>query len=290
MGEFNQLYNQLLSAFEVKEITIPTSGVKFFKKGDTVPEEVLENASSEVTLTSCQATRSASLEDAVYLTIHNIGCIAAAISLGLVDQNQKEPLEGPRVYTNIMKEQSILDKHKFKPPSPHEFTEGIVYSCQNSGHSEYALFGKEDVGRFRSVEIAKNAVSDMIAIQPAIMQGVFFFSPTLENINLVPDVVILSVRPVELARLVQAYSWYTGKRINSSMGAVRVVNSDLIVRPYLTNEINVSTYCVGARLIAQYEADRLGIAFPYNLFKDIVEYMELSRKGYPFPNYPGATS
>lgn len=72
------------------------------------------------------------------------------------------------------------------------------------------------------------------------------------------------------------------------MGAVRVVNSDIIVRPYLTQKINFASYCIGARLIAEYDPNHLGIGIPFSIFKDIVQGMEDSKTGYPFPLYPGA--
>ena len=63
----------------------------------------------------------------------------------------------------------------------------------------------------------------------------------------------MAVRPVELTRLIQGYAFLTGERIRGDMGPVRAVNSDLIARPYLTGEINVTTYCLGARLLARWE-------------------------------------
>jgi uncharacterized protein (DUF169 family) len=54
--------------------------------------------------------------------------------------------------------------------------------------------------------------------------------------------------------------------------------------------MNVSTYCLGARLIAEFEADRMGIGMPYSMFKDVVQGMEDSAGGFPFPLYPGAKS
>ena len=68
-----------------------------------------------------------------------------------------------------------------------------------------------------------------------------------------------------------------------------MVNSDLMARPYLTGEINISTYCMGARLIAEFGPDRMGIGIPFDKFKTIVEGMEASQKGYPFQLYPGAS-
>ena len=58
----------------------------------------------------------------------------------------------------------------------------------------------------------------------------------------------------------------------------------------LTQEMNVSTFCLGARLIAEFEADRMGIGMPYSMFADVVQGMEDSAGGFPFANYPGATS
>ena len=72
------------------------------------------------------------------------------------------------------------------------------------------------------------------------------------------------------------------------MGGLRVVNSDLMVRPYLTQEMNISTYCLGARLIGQFEADRLGIGLPFGQFQEMVQGMKLSQGGFPFQLYPGA--
>jgi uncharacterized protein (DUF169 family) len=133
-------------------------------------------------------------------------------------------------------------------------------------------------------------MGDMIAIQPATTQAVFLFALDYEDEDVEPDVVVLSVRPVELTRIIQAYQFHTGNRVNASMGGLRVVNSDLIVRPYLTQEMNVSTFCLGARLIAEFEADRMGIGMPFSMFKGVVQGMEDSAGGFPFSAYPGAKS
>ncbi|MCP4723666.1 MAG: DUF169 domain-containing protein [bacterium] len=287
MSAINQLYKRMIAAMGIEGLDIPMTAVKFFRNEDEIPDQVLEYEPESVSVTSCQANKQAYLGDAVLLTRNNIGCIAAAISFGLVDENEDRPLEGSRVYTDIMKGQADLDEN-FRAPTPKDFTDGIVYACSESGRTDFCLFGKNDAGRFKSREIAKMAIKDMMAIQPPVMKGVFFYSREFKDINLLPDVIVFSVRPVELIRLVQAYQYNTGKRVTGSMGSVRVVNSDLIVRPYLTQEINFSSYCIGARLIAEYEPDRLGIGMPFSIFKDMVQGMEDSSTGYPFHLYPGA--
>ncbi|MCP4536064.1 MAG: DUF169 domain-containing protein [Chloroflexi bacterium] len=284
-----QMYGRMIKSMEIKGLDIPLTAVKFYKLGKEIPDQVMENHPSSITLTSCQVTRQASLGDAVLLTLDNIGCIAAAISLGLVDQNQSTPFDDSRVYTDIMRDQSGLESG-FEPPTPQDFTKGLVYACHDADRPDFCLFGKEDQGRFKDTETAKRAIADMVAIQPPVMQGVFFYSPDYDDLDLTPDVVVLNVRPVELTRIIQAYQYNTGKRVTASMGGLRAVNSDLIACPYLTQDINISPYCLGARLIAQYEADRMGIGMPFDIFEVIVRGMEDSKTGFPFSLYPEASN
>jgi uncharacterized protein (DUF169 family) len=289
MTQVKDLYDRMIDAMGVEGLSVPTACVKFYKQGDEIPAGVRDYEPQGLTLTSCQSTRQASFGDSVLLTPKSIGCVAAAITFGLVDKNQDQPMGESLVYTDIMKSQAD-DKEHFSPPSPKDFTEGTVYACAAAGRSDFALFGPGDTGRYDSPQTAQRAMGDMIAIQPATTQAVFLFALDYEDEDVEPDVVVLSVRPVELTRIIQAYQFHTGNRVNASMGGLRVVNSDLIVRPYLTQEMNVSTFCLGARLIAEFEADRMGIGMPFSMFKGVVQGMEDSAGGFPFSAYPGAKS
>jgi uncharacterized protein (DUF169 family) len=287
MTQIRNLYDRMIDSMGVEDLSIPTAAVKFYKEGDVIPEGVLACEPKGLTLTSCQSTRQAGFGDSVLLTKQSIGCVAAAITFGLVDKNQDKPMGESLVYTDIMKSQAE-DKDHFHPPSPNDFTQGTVYACTAAGRPDFALFGASDTGRYDSAATARKAMGDMIAIQPANTQAVFLYAIDFDDEDVEPDVVVLSVRPVELTRIIQAYQFHSGNRVNASMGGLRVVNSDLIVRPYLTQEMNVSTFCLGARLIAEFEADRMGIGMPYGIFKDIVDGMQDSAGGFPFAAYPGA--
>jgi uncharacterized protein (DUF169 family) len=287
MTQIRNLYDRMIDAMGVEDLSIPTAAVKFYTQDDDIPAGVRGCEPQGLTLTSCQSTRQAGFGDSVLLTSKSIGCVAAAITFGLVDKNQNTPMGESLVYTDIMKGQAA-DKEHFRPPSPNDFTQGTVYACTAAGRPDFALFGPDDTGRYDSTETARRAMDDMIAIQPANTQGVFLYALDFDDEDIEPDVVVLSVRAVELTRIIQAYQFHTGKRVTASMGGLRVVNSDLIVRPYLTQEMNVSTFCLGARLIAEFEADRMGIGMPYGIFKDIVQGMEDSAGGFPFAAYPGA--
>lgn len=279
---------QLIRNMDIDGLKIPTVGVKFFGSDESIPDELTRYKPDGLTLTCCQAVRQAELGDPVLLTADTIGCVAAAISLGLVDRNQDTPLGESLVYTDIMKTQADHGT-QFIPPTPRQFTEGTVYACKAVGRSDFALFGPEDSGRFKDQPTAHVAVEEMMAIQPATTQAVLFAPLDFESDWLTPDVIVMSVRPVELTRIVQAYQFQTGKRVNASLGGLRVLDSDLIARPYLTGEINISTYCLGARLIAKNGPNRMGIGIPTADFRLIAEGMEASQTGYPFPLYPGAS-
>lgn len=283
----NELYDRLVRSLEIPGMNIPTAFVRFYKHADSVPGQVLEYNVEEETLTSCQAIRHAAHGHPVYLTQENSGCIAAAISLGLVDRNQTEPLPRPRLYTELMKAQSNLG-NGFKAPSPAQFSSGEVYACKEQGKPSFCLFGAEDSGRFKNIETARKAINSMAAIQPPEMQGVFFFGPDYSKDPVVPHVVVMAVRPVELTRIIQGYQFLTGDPINAVLSPLRAMDSDLIARPYLTGKINVSSLCLGARLVAGFEGDRMGLGVPWKSFEKLVKGMEASRTGFPFSRYPGA--
>ena len=286
MTHFSTLVQRMIKSMDVPGLAIPVAGVKLFHLGDEMPESITMYAPDGITVTSCQAMRSAMMDDAVFLTRDNIGCVAAAISLGLVDQYHPDPLEGAREYTEIMRK-SIGKADGFVPPAPADFTRGMVYACKDSGRKEFGLFGEKDSGRYATTDIARKAVSYMRSIQPPDIEGVFYFSPDFED-DLIPDIVVLSLRPVELCRVIQGYQYLTGERVRADIGGVRAGCADLIVEPFLTREINFSPYCLGARLIARFEADRMGIGMPFSTFETTVAGLEDSMTGFPFPKYPGA--
>lgn len=288
MTRVQELYEDMIEAMNVQDLNIPVAAVKFYQQSEVIPDAVTECVPDGITLTSCQSTRQAGFGDSVLLTAESIGCVAAAITFGLVDQNQDHAMGDSLVYTDVMKGQSGLGE-EFQPPTPKDFTSGTVYACAAAGRPEFALFGSDDSGRFQTPDIARRAMSDMMAIQPATTQAVFIYAKEFDDVEIEPDVVVLAVRPVELTRIIQAYQFQTGKRVTASMGGLRVVNSDLMVRPYLTQEMNISTYCLGARLIGQFEADRLGIGMPFGQFEEMIQGMKLSQGGFPFQLYPGAT-
>lgn len=287
MTNLLMLYNDIVRNMNVPDLDIPTTAVKIYKKDEVIPDIVKKYEYDELSLTACQAMKQAALGDTICITLKNTGCVAAAIAFGLIDKNHDRPLEGSRVYTDIMKDQNT--QIDFSPPTPKDFTEGIVYACKSSERPEFGLFGEEDSGRYKDVKIAKKAVEQMSSIEPADTKAIFFFPCSFNEIEVTPDVIVMNVRPVELTRIIQAYQYITGNRVKADMGGLRAIDADLIVKPYLTQEINVSSYCLGSRIISQYDGNRMGIGIPLKDFEIIAQGMKESRTGFPFPLYCDAT-
>ena len=87
-----KVYDRMIDAMNVSDLGIPTAAVKFYKRGDVIPRAVLDCEPQGLTLTSCQSARQAGFGDSILLTSETIGCVAAAITFGLVDPNQDHPL------------------------------------------------------------------------------------------------------------------------------------------------------------------------------------------------------
>ena len=150
---FKDASTRFMDAFGEEGMVVRPVGVKLIPKGKGVPEGA---KAAEQGMPWCEAVRIAAMKDeAVVITKDNVGCPAAGIALGLVDQYQNEPLSGKRKYTDLMAVQA----------SPADFTNGLVYACKDSGNMQFALFGGDDTGRYETLGAALRAVSGMTAIQ-----------------------------------------------------------------------------------------------------------------------------
>lgn len=272
--EFTTISRTFIESFGVDQLNPPIVpvGIKFFSKGMNHPEEepLLENTS----IPWCGAVKLAAEGEMVVVTKKNIGCPAAAVALGLVDQNDSKPLEGMRQYTSLMNTCA----------APKDFTNGYVYACRGSGHMEFALFGENDSGRYKTLGASLNAVSAMPGIGKEMMDAVITFPAHLAKYT--PDVVILAVSPKQALRIIQGYAFASGQRIELSTIGIRGVCADVTAYPYLKQKLNGSFFCLGARALGGWQANQLALGMPYDHFKQMTEGMIASQTGFPYKLYP----
>ena len=257
-----------------KDALIAPVGVKLIPKGKEVPQGT--KASEEYQgIPWCEAVRIAATKgEVVVINKDNVGCPAAAIALGLVDQYQTEPLKDKRKYTDLMD----------KPASPADFTNGLVYACKHSGNMHFALFGKDDTGRYETLGVALKAISGMTAIQPAVMDAAVAYPA--EGVDLTPDVVIIAVKPKQALLAIQGYSFLTGNRFQMSTIGIRGICADLTAVPFLEQKLNGSFFCLGARALGGWGGNLLGLGMPFLIFQTMVAGMEKSVGGFPYKAYP----
>jgi uncharacterized protein (DUF169 family) len=183
---FEETSKRFMDIFDEPGSIVQPVGVKLILKGHEIPEGTKPPEEYQG-VPWCEAVRIAAMDgEVVVINKGNVGCPAAAIALGLVDQYQEEPLSGTRKYTDMMETAA----------SPADFTNGIVYGCKASDNMQFALFGEGDTGRYETLGAALNAVAGMTSIQPDIMDAAVAYPAG--KLDITPDVVILGLLPKQV--------------------------------------------------------------------------------------------
>lgn len=85
------------------------------------------------------------------------------------------------------------------------------------------------------------------------------------------DVVMLLCNGWQMMRLIQGYTWNHGMAKNIGMIGNQGICADLVARPYMKNDLNVSMLCLGARTNTSAEDGEIGAGMPVHLFRDVAE-------------------
>ncbi len=272
--DFEAASTRFVRMFGKEEQHVQPVGVKLVLKGQAVPEGTRSPAEYQG-VPWCEAVRLAAMDgEVVVINRDNVGCPASAIALGLVDERESEPLAGTRKYTDMMETAA----------SPADFTDGLVYACKASGNMQFALFGKDDTGRYGTHGAALNAISGMVSIQPATMDAAVAYPAG--KLGIVPDLVILGLLPKQVMLAIQGYNFLTGNRFRMDTVGIRGVCADLTAQPYLEQKLNGSFFCLGARAVGGWSGNLMGLGMPFSVFRAMVEGMERSAGGFPYPAYP----
>ena len=273
---FKEASERFMNVFgeQEQETLVRPVGVKLVPKGQVVPAGT-KTTEEYQGIPWCEAVRIAAMKgEVVVINKENVGCPAAAIALGLVDQYQKEPLSGKRKYTDLME----------TPASPADFTNGLVYACKDSENMQFALFGNDDTGRYETLGAALKAISGMPGIQPDIMNAVVAYQA--EKLDITPDVVIIAVTPKQALLAIQGYNFLSGNRFEMSTIGIRGVCADLTALPFLEQKLTGSFFCLGARAVGGWSGNLLGLGMPFSIFLQMVTGMEKSAHGFPYKAYP----
>lgn len=72
-------------------------------------------------------------------------------------------------------------------------------------------------------------------------------------------------------RVIQGYTYHYGMAKNIGMIGNQGICSDLVARPYMKNDLNISVMCLGARMHTKAEDGELGIGMPIRMLWQLIE-------------------
>lgn len=86
-----------------------------------------------------------------------------------------------------------------------------------------------------------------------------------------PSVILLVTEPKTAMRVSQGYAYNRGYINNIRLSGMCAICHELTSYPYETGDINMSLMCSGTRKLAQWKDEELGIGFPFELARDIID-------------------
>jgi uncharacterized protein (DUF169 family) len=125
--------------------------------------------------------------------------------------------------------------------------------CEVGFHAEMgpALKEVEALPRFRPQEV-----------------GALYFCP-LERLTLDPQVIVVYGNPAQLTRLIQAATFFLGKRVIGEFGG-KVECASYLIGPHRQNHVLVSIPGAGDRIFSMTQDDELVLSFPASFLDGIL--------------------
>lgn len=131
----------------------------------------------------------------------------------------------------------------------------------------YVKSGKQ-FGKFHLYEdmaVAREAQQDLCFVDQKIYGVVVGPLEEMEE----ADVVMFIADCWQMMRVMQGYTYHNGMAKNIGMIGNQGICSDLVARPYVKNDLNISLLCLGARLNSRATDGELGAGMPMRIFRDV---------------------
>lgn len=132
----------------------------------------------------------------------------------------------------------------------------------------YVRSGKQ-FSKFRLYEdsaVARQVQKDLCFVDQKIYGVVVGPVEKIEN----PDVVMLICDAWQMMRIIQGYTYHNGMAKNIGMIGNQGICADLVSRPYVCNDLNISMLCSGARRGTNAQDSELGAGMPPHIFDDVM--------------------
>ena len=148
---------------------------------------------------------------------------------------------------------------------------------------EYVYSGRKEYEdrKYLSKSIAFQVQNEKKYIPQKIYGAIISPLEEIEN----PDLVIVIATAKDMMRLTQGYSRYYGVNKNLLSIGVQGICSELVSKPFMNNDLNVSLLSNCCRKLTNFSAGCMGASFPIhlaeNIFKGILETVNLTENNIP---------
>lgn len=148
---------------------------------------------------------------------------------------------------------------------------------------EYVYSGRKEYEdrKYLSKSIAFQVQNEKKYIPQKIYGAIISPLEEIEN----PDIVIVIATAKDMMRLTQGYSRYYGVNKNLLSIGVQGICSELVSKPFMNNDLNVSLLSNCCRKLTDFSAGCMGASFPIhlaeNIFRGILETVNLTENNIP---------
>lgn len=148
---------------------------------------------------------------------------------------------------------------------------------------EYVYSGRKEYEdrKYLSKSIAFQVQNEKKYIPQKIYGAIISPLEEIEN----PDLVIVIATAKDMMRLTQGYSRYYGVNKNLLSIGVQGICSELVSKPFMNNDLNVSLLSNCCRKLTDFSAGCMGASFPIhlaeNIFRGILETVNLTENNIP---------
>lgn len=148
---------------------------------------------------------------------------------------------------------------------------------------EYVYSGRKEFEdrKYLSKSIAFQVQNEKKYIPHEIYGAIISPLEEIEN----PDLVIVIATAKDMMRLTQGYSRYYGVNKNLLSIGVQGICSELVSKPFMNNDLNISLLSNCCRKLTDFSAGCMGASFPIhlaeNIFKGILETVNLTENNIP---------
>lgn len=97
-----------------------------------------------------------------------------------------------------------------------------------------------------------------------------------ESFEEIPDVILIITNPYNVMRLTQGYAYHYGEAKHIRMAGNQAICLECTAAPYVNDEMNTSTLCIGTRHQAGWKDTEMAIGIPGAKFADTVQGVVLT--------------